>query len=58
MKRKRGGENVGWHRIVDNLDDALRKLAASPDVGILLLRRAAQKLQTFWMEMGQYLSCL
>jgi hypothetical protein len=30
---RRRGENVGWHRIVDNLDDAIRKLGNNPDVG-------------------------
>jgi hypothetical protein len=35
---KRGGENTGWHRIVDNLDDALKKLAVNPDIGIPVLR--------------------
>ena len=30
---RRGGENVGWHRITDNIDDAVRKLGNNPDVG-------------------------
>lgn len=32
-EKKRGGQNVGWHRIVDNLDDAVKKLGNNPDVG-------------------------
>lgn len=30
-KKKRGGENVAWKRIVDNLDESLRKLGFDPN---------------------------
>lgn len=38
MKRKRGGENVGWHRIVLNWDDIVKKAGSNPDASVPILR--------------------
>jgi hypothetical protein len=38
MKRKRGGENVGWKRIVENLDDLVRAVGSDPGMGTPVTR--------------------
>jgi hypothetical protein len=38
MKRKRGGENVGWKRVVDNLDDLVRAVGSDPGMGTPVTR--------------------
>ncbi len=37
-RKKRGGENVLWHRVTANFDDAVKRFAASPEIASPITR--------------------